>query len=133
MPDFRLFLLLCCSAASVACGDDASVLHNTVVSSESAGGFFSSIDYRFANTDVTIRNNIVRRITQRNGASATVDHNLEGAHLDLFMDPPAGDLHLVDSASAAIDQGVIDADAGLDIDGEPRDEGAPDLGCDERR
>lgn len=111
----------------------ARVLHNTVVSTETASGFFSSIDYRFANTDVTIRNNIVRRITQRNGASGTVDHNLEGASVDLFVDAPNGDLHLRASASEAIDQGIVTEDAGLDIDGETRDEGAPDLGCDEHR
>ena len=45
------------------------VLHNTIVQPATA---FSSIDYRFANTDVTIVNNIVRRITVRNGANGTV-------------------------------------------------------------
>lgn len=111
----------------------ARVYHNTVVSNDDATGFFSSIDYRFANTDVTIRNNIVRRITNRNGASGTVDTNLEGAGFSLFEDAPGGDVHLLASASDAIDQGVAVDEAGVDIDGETRDEGAPDLGADERR
>ena len=98
-----------------------------------ATGFFSSIDYRFANTDVTIRNNITRRITNRNGANGTVDTNLEGAGFSLFDDALAGDVHLVAGATDAIDQGVEVDEAGVDIDGETRDEGAPDLGADERR
>ena len=111
----------------------ARVLHNTVVSSDDATGFFSSIDYRFANTDVEIRNNLVRRITQRGDAAGTVEDNLETTPLDLFVDPASGDLRLEASASAAIDQGTPTTQAGLDIDGETRDEGAPDLGCDEHR
>ncbi len=110
----------------------ARVLHNSVVSSPDASGFFSSIDYRFESTDVEIRNNLVRRITRRNDAAGTVENNLEAAPLDLFVDPAAGDLHLRASAAAAIDQGVVAPGAGLDIDGETRDNGAPDLGADER-
>jgi hypothetical protein len=110
----------------------ARVLHNSVVSSSDASGFFSSIDYRFPSTDVEIRNNLVRRITRRGDANGTVENNLEAAALDLFVDPAAGDLHLRPSAAAAIDQGVVTSDAGLDIDGETRDNGTPDLGADER-
>src|SRR4030095_4874646 len=47
----------------------ARVYHNTVVSADSATEFFSSIDYRFANSVVEIRDNPARR-RQRGGADA---------------------------------------------------------------
>jgi hypothetical protein len=108
------------------------VYHNTVVS-EGGRMFFSSIDYRFPNTDADIRNNLTRRITRRNGASAQLDANLEDTPMSYFVEPAAGDFHLTDEASGAIDSGVPLDDAGLDIDGQPRTRGAtPDLGADER-
>lgn len=109
----------------------AKAYHNTIVSN-GGGIFFSSIDYRFSNTQADIRNNIVERVTRRNDANGRVESNLEGADFSLFVDLPAGDGHLTAGATAAIDQGVALDDAGLDIDGESRDRGAPDLGADER-
>jgi hypothetical protein len=105
------------------------VLHNTVIHPETA---FASVSHRFANTDVTLENNLVRNIRARDGSSASGDSNLEAASDDLFVDVAGHDLHLVAGASAAIDQGVALPDAGDDIDGEPREAGAPDLGADER-
>ncbi|MBI4821870.1 MAG: right-handed parallel beta-helix repeat-containing protein [Deltaproteobacteria bacterium] len=108
----------------------ARVYHNTVVGA--GGSFFSSIDYRFPNTRVVLRNNLTRRITMRNGAAGEVDHNRETTSLEDFADPARGDFHLV-PGSAAIDQGVAVGDSGLDVDGEPHSAGAaPDLGADER-
>ncbi|MBN2191869.1 MAG: hypothetical protein JW751_03560, partial [Polyangiaceae bacterium] len=109
-----------------------TVLHNTVVGEPVLAGFFSSIDYRFAGTDVLIRNNYTRRITVRDGASGTVDHNVETESLAAFADPANGDFHLLAGATEAIDQGVAQSLAGLDIDGEPRTNGPPDIGVDER-
>jgi hypothetical protein len=108
------------------------VVHNTVVSTTSVPPFFSSIDYRFARTDVIIQNNLTRRITQRNDAAGTVADNLEDTPLGYFVDP-GSDFHLTDTASGAIDQGVTVAESGLDLDGEPHDVEAPDLGADEYR
>ncbi len=108
----------------------AKAYHNTIVSN-GEGIFFSSIDYRFTNTQADIRNNIVERVTRRNDANGRVESNLEGADFSLFVDLPAGDGHLTAGATAAIDQGVALDDPGLDIDGEPRNRGAPDLGADE--
>ena len=48
----------------------ARVYHNTIVSTNDATGFFSSIDYRFPTTQVSIYNNLTRRITRRNGGNA---------------------------------------------------------------
>lgn len=104
------------------------VVHNTIAQPASA---FSSIDYRFANTSVTIRNNIVRNITVRNGADGTVESNLETDVATHFVDPASYDYHLLPTANEAIDNGVAVPEAGLDIDGESHDNGAPDLGADE--
>ncbi|AWV87936.1 hypothetical protein [Bradymonas sediminis] len=112
----------------------AKVYHNTVFSTDAATGFFSSIDYRFANTDVDIRNNLTRRITVRGGASGRVENNKEGIDASYFVDASNLDFHLADGANEAIDKGVSVSEAGLDIDGETHDKGAaPDLGADEAK
>jgi len=104
-------------------------LHNTVIHPDTA---FASISHRFANTLVTLENNLVRTIRARDGSTATGDSNLEGAEDALFIDVPGHDLHLDPSATAAIDQGIPLPDSGPDIDGDERTDGAPDLGADER-
>ncbi len=43
-----------------------------------------------------------------------------------------GDLHLTDGAAMALDLGAPQPDAGVDIDGDPHDPQAPDIGADER-
>lgn len=114
------------------------VLHNTVISTAAATGAYSSIDWRFAETHVVLRNNLATRLTERDSATADLDHNLPsapgqtGASLSDFVDPTGHDLHLSATAAEAVDQGVADPESGLDIDGEPHDVGAPDLGADER-
>jgi hypothetical protein len=109
------------------------VVHNTIVESDAATGRFSSIDSRFGSSITTIRNNLVERITVRDGATSTADHNLEDVPISFFVDGLAGDVHLTAGATGAIDQGVEVAESGLDIDGEAHDRGAaPDLGADER-
>ncbi|HUT77873.1 MAG TPA: hypothetical protein VM285_09320, partial [Polyangia bacterium] len=112
-----------------ACG--ARAVHNSIVST---GDNFSSIEWRFAGAVVIeITNNAATHpLRERDGASATLAGNLEEAGLDLFEDGTGGDLHLA-PGSAAIDQGVV-LEPGLcddDMDGAPRDDGAPDVGADE--
>jgi hypothetical protein len=110
----------------------ARVYHNTVYAGAKATGFFSSIDYRFANTKIDLRNNLVGRITVRDGAVATASNNKEGAPASYFKDPTSGDLHLLPGATDAIDKGMVLPEAGLDIDGEAHSAGTgPDLGADE--
>ena len=67
------------------------------------------------------------------GIRVTQAGNLEDAQLSLFEDGQNGNLHLASGASAAIDQGVAvpSGQCDDDIDGEPRDDGAPDIGADE--
>jgi hypothetical protein len=110
----------------------ARVIHNTVLSTAGAA-FFSSIDYRYANTEVEIQNNLTRRITMRDGAGGTVDHNVETASLSDVVSAAGGDFHLAASATDCIDQGTTVTGPGVDIDGEPHSRGsAPDIGADER-
>jgi hypothetical protein len=99
---------------------------------EHAAGFFSSVDYRFANSVVTLANNLTRRITVRDGATATLATNVETTDLSLFANAAAADVHLTAGAAQAIDLGTAETDAGLDIDGDPHTSGAPDIGADER-
>lgn len=106
--------------------------HNTVMSTASATGFYSSIDYRFEVTQVTIRNNIARRITSRNGGNATLESNIEAPDSSLFVDMASGDLHLAASASEAIDKAVPVQDVTDDFEGDSR-QGAKDIGADERQ
>lgn len=110
----------------------ARALHNTIVSTNQA---VSAIEWRFAaSTGIEITNNLVtHQLWEREGgASAVQSGNLSIDSLQLFVDGPAGDLHLAPGATAAIDQGVAMADGACsdDIDGEPRDQ-APDIGADE--
>lgn len=113
-----------------ACG--TQVLHNTVASTQPP---FSSIEYRWPNTDAEITNNLVsHNLRQRDGAVATLAGNLDHAPPLLFVDGTGGDLHLAEGASRAIDRGVSLA-TGLcdeDIDGDPRPWGSGyDIGADE--
>jgi len=115
-----------------ACG--AQVLHNTVVSTQAP---FSSIEWRFSNTQAEIINNLVsHNLRERDGATAGLAGNLPNAPLSLFENilEFQTDLHLVAGADLAIDQG-ISLPAGLcdqDIDGDPRPLGAArDIGADE--
>jgi hypothetical protein len=106
------------------------VYHNTVVSVVQP---FNSMEYRWENTAVVIKNNLCSHaIMQRNGAGAETAANITDAALSLFVDPGHYDLHLRDDASAAIDGGVVlpEGKAGKDMDGVAIGE-EPDIGADQ--
>lgn len=110
------------------CG--ATVVHNTVVSTLAP---FSSIEWRFANTVVDVRNNLVSHNLLDRGGTDTQAGNLQNVAMSLFVNAAAGDLHLVPTASPAIDQGAVVA-AGVadgDIDGQAREASRRDIGADE--
>jgi hypothetical protein len=110
-----------------ACG--ARVLHNTVASTQAP---FSSIEWRFDNTDVDIVNNLVSHNLRDRGGSDYQEGNVPGASLALFVDGASGDLHLTATATAAIDQVIAPLDVSDDIDGDSRPIGsASDVGADE--
>jgi hypothetical protein len=105
------------------------VRHNTIYSDE--GSFNSAIDVRFSGSEsVVLANNLYSpRITLRNDAPDPEQHVNVLATTDLFVDLASGNLHLVEDAFAAIDQGWA---SGLvdDFDAESRD-ADPDVGADE--
>jgi hypothetical protein len=109
----------------------ARVYHNTVYAGPGATGYFSSLDYRFPNTVADLRNNLVTRITARNGATAQLARNVESAPASWFRNAARLDFHLRRGAAGAINRGVRVRAAGLDIDGRPHGVGRPDIGADE--
>jgi hypothetical protein len=108
------------------------VYHNTIFAAATATAFFSSIDYRFANTAAEIRNNLVRRISLRDGAVGMVDHNLENVPAAYFLNAAMHDFHLVATAVNAIDKGVVVLESGFDMDSVAHGP-SPDLGAYELR
>jgi hypothetical protein len=110
-----------------ACG--ARVLHNTVASTQAP---FSSIEWRYDNTDIDVINNLVTHNLRDRGGDAYLEGNLTGVPLSLFADGAGGDLHLASTASAAIDQVTAPIDVPDDVDGDLRPIGsASDVGADE--
>ena len=86
-----------------ACG--ATVVHNTVASSQAPRS--SSIEWRFAETTVVLGNNLTTGPQKDRGGKLTQNAgNLQGIPMGLFSDPPSGDLHLLPTASVAIDKGA---------------------------
>ena len=107
----------------------SKVVHNTVVSLQQP---FNCIEWRWDNTDVEIKNNLVSHNLMPRGGTADLAGNLENAPASVFENRNAGELHLVSGAASCIDQGVS-LPAGLcdeDIDGDTRDAN-PDVGADE--
>ncbi|MCB8950187.1 MAG: right-handed parallel beta-helix repeat-containing protein, partial [Ardenticatenaceae bacterium] len=110
-----------------ACG--AQIFNNTVASTQAP---FSSIEWRFDNTDIELRNNLVSHNLRDRGGTAVLSHNLENAPLSLFLDGANGNLHLMSTAAVAIDQGLTLPQVTDDVDGDARPYGpSPDLGADE--
>jgi len=111
---------------------NAQALHNTVYTAD-PGSTFSSIEWRFPNTQAQIINNLVNHtLRERDGATAQQDGNLSGALAGWFVAAGTGDLHLAPAATAAIDQVLAPAGVCDDIDGEARPAGpAADIGADE--
>jgi hypothetical protein len=113
-------------------GCNAQALHNTVYTAD-PGSTFSSIEWRFENTQAVISNNLVNHpMRERDGSTGEVNGNLTTAQSDWFEDAAGGDLHLRSTAINAIDQATLVADVSDDFDGDPRPIGfAPDIGADE--
>ena len=106
--------------------------HNTVYTANS-GATFSSIEWRFANTRVELTNNLVNHtLRERDGASATQSGNVTNALASWFVNAASGDLHLVSTATNAIDRVTAPSGVTDDVDGDPRPIGAlSDVGADE--
>ncbi len=110
---------------------DTRVNNNTVVSADGLASFFASIDLRFAATNADVRNNLVRSIRVRDGATPTQIANVSNAPLGWLVSPSTGDFHLTPAATGAIDQGAP-GDLGFDLDYQLHGVGnPPDVGADE--
>jgi hypothetical protein len=107
---------------------NASVYHNTILSTQGGLG----LDIRFANSNPIVKNNLFSPgISQRDGGAAKESAANISASQSMFVNPSAGNLHLVSTATQAINKGVSLAGAvPTDIDGETRDS-QPDAGADE--
>ena len=109
--------------------EGAAVYHNTVASTQTP---FSSIEWRFIDTSVTIANNLTTGPIRDRGGTAVLATNLSDVPVSLFADVAVGDLHLVDSLSSPVGaatplpSGVCDGD----FDGQRRNP-PPDVGADE--
>ena len=92
----------------------------------------SSIEWRFAHTSALVANNLVsHRLLPRDEANAGVAGNVTDAPLTLFTDVASGDLHLLPTATIAIDKAAaLDVPVVSDIDLDPRGVAA-DVGADE--
>jgi hypothetical protein len=106
------------------------VLHNTILTNQNQR---LSIEMRFDTTAGVVANNLHDAdIGSRNGASFSESGNLDSALQDWFLNPTEGDLHLRETATAAMDQVTAPLDALQDHDGEARSGGAnADVGADE--
>jgi hypothetical protein len=106
------------------------VSHNSIFSTQPP---FSSIEWRFDNTQAEITNNLTSSLLrERDGASAVLSGNVTDAVSGWFVNALGGDLHLAASASAAIDSVALLPAVSGDIDGDPRPVGVrADVGADE--
>jgi len=107
------------------------VYHNTVLANDN---IFYSIEFRFPSTvNGEARNNLADLpIHLRDNANATLSGNYLTATPSMFVNPAAANLHLLASATAAIDQAPSLPAVTNDFDAESRPQGAGyDIGADE--
>jgi len=105
--------------------------HNSVLLNSNE---FYTVEFRFATTtNGTARYNLGDApIHLRDSAAASIAGNLLTARSGMFVNPATGDLHLLPSATNAIDKASSLVTITNDIDGDLRPKGArPDLGADE--
>jgi hypothetical protein len=117
-------------AFSVADSPNTKIYNNTVLDSSS---YPNSVEYRFASTTgIDIRNNLVNKaIVARDNAVGSLANNLANATASMFINASAGDLHLLASATTAINRGVVLSGLTTDLDGQVRGGTVPDIGADE--
>ena len=107
---------------------NVSVYHNTVYSTNGGLG----IDIRFAHSNPIVKNNLLNPgISLRDGGSPRESAANVSASQNMFVNLSGGNLHLLSTATQAINKGVSLAGAvPADIDGDSRD-AQPDVGADE--
>ncbi|MEQ1507610.1 MAG: hypothetical protein ABMB14_35595 [Myxococcota bacterium] len=112
---------------------DLLMVHNSVFAVAEPSS--SSIEHRFAATTGSVGNNLMSHVIRRLDDSAADDvQNLENVTFDTWFFPAQGDFHTAPAATWAIDQGSTEFLDRVpdDVDAEPRSDGLPDVGADER-
>jgi hypothetical protein len=110
------------------------VAHNTALLLNPSTGLTWGMEARFSDSQGTFAYNLTNMDIwhNRDGAQGTLTGNVTNAQSSWFVDAASGDLHLVPTASDAIDQAVTLVDVPDDFDGDVRPIGlAPDVGADE--
>ncbi len=109
----------------------ATILHNSVYGGNEP--VLGAIRQGYATTTGVIANNLVSHdVVRVDGALADAHTNVENAPFDSWYFPAQGDFHTAPGATWAINQGDPTASVPVDLDGEPRADGQPDIGADER-
>jgi len=110
------------------------VAHNTAVLLNPTPGLSWGMEARFADSEGTFAYNLTNMaiFPDRDGAEGSLMGGITDAPMGWFVDPAAGDLHLLALATAAIDQAEALPEVRGDFDGDARPVGlAPDVGADE--
>jgi hypothetical protein len=109
---------------------ETQVDHNTLLLNNNE---FYAIEFRFANTrNATARNNLADApIHLRDDAAAAMSGNLLTATAAFFVNPAAGDLHLLPAATNVINKAAPVNTVTNDFDGQLRPATNPDIGADE--
>jgi hypothetical protein len=109
------------------------VAHNTALLLNPDGVTWG-MEARFSDSEGTFAYNLTNMSIwhNRDGAQGNPVGNITNAQPNWFMDAASGDLHLLSTATAAIDQATSLAQVTDDFDGDARPIGpAPDVGADE--
>ncbi len=112
------------------------VAHNTALLLNPAPGLTWGMEARYPESQGTFAYNLTNMEIWRNrdGARGTLTGNVTNARSDWFVDASSGDLHLLPTATSAIDRAAALAAVRDDFDGDARPLGpAPDVGADEYR
>jgi len=128
-------------SANRKAGSDGSIIawnspgtqidHNTILLN---GNEFYAVEFRFMTTQgAAARNNLSDApVHLRDSAAAMLGGNLANALPAMFANPATGDLHLLPTATTAIDRALKLNTVTNDFDGDPRPKGANcDIGADE--
>jgi hypothetical protein len=113
---------------------DWLVAHNTAILLNPSSGLDWGMEARFSDSQGTFAYNLTNMNIwhDRDGAQGILTGNVVDAQTSWFVDAASGDLHLVATATDAIDQAASLADVTDDFDGDARPIGpAPDVGADE--
>jgi hypothetical protein len=113
---------------------DWLVAHNTALLLNPAPGLTWGMEARYPDSQGTFAYNLTNMSIWRNrdGANGAVVGNVTTANTSWFVDAASADLHLLGTATGAIDQALALAEVGDDMDGDSRPiGGAPDVGADE--